>query len=264
MKKLFSAFLILVFLCSCQSEIKQDMDSTSDNLHSTNKVVPVTTIEPTKDEPKIQNQIEGLVLDTPITANSTKGSIFIASDNNFTNLWLLTTDAPHPFFDISVYKDTFDKVQEKNTKEGRGENKLYLIRAYNPFPLNLVSKIVFESNNLSILAGINDSSLHIINSDGTGEKLLADSKLYGNLKIIGVTEDKVIANSSNISNDPKKFGLTIVNIETGVIKLYMINGMAYALSEDSKYVLFHRIKDGILMNENWMLDIETGKEKLAE
>jgi hypothetical protein len=263
MKKLFSAVLILVFLCSCQSENKQDLASTGDKVQITNTVVPVTTNEPTKVEPKIQNQVEGLVLNTPITAISTKGSIFIASDNNYSNLWVLTTDAPHPFFDISVYKDTFDKVQEKNNKEGRSENKLYLIRAAHPFPLSQERKIVFESNNSSILAGIYNSSLHVINSDGSEEKVLADSKIYGNLQIIGVTKDKVVANSANISNDPKNFGLTIVNIETGAIKLYMINGMAYALSEDNKYVLFHKIKDGILLKENWLLDIETGKEKLA-
>jgi hypothetical protein len=228
-------------------------------------ILPLPTNLPAKVETKIKNEIEGLILNAPITVTTSRGSILIASDNSYSNLWVLTSEAPpHPFFDISVYNDTFNKVQEKNNKEGRSENKLYLIRAAHPFPLSQEKKIVFESNNSSILSGIYNSSLHVINSDSSEEKVLADSKIYGNLQIVNVTKDSVVANNDNIPKDPNKFGLVIVNIETGSIKQYTINGRAYALSEDNKYVFFHKIKDGTLLNEKWMLNIETGKEKLAQ
>jgi hypothetical protein len=136
MKRFCIAILMLFFLCSCQSVDPGNIGNK--NLMSTN--APAMTNVPIKVEPKLQNQVEGLQLKPPIIVKSAKGQSFIASDSDYSNLWLLTIESPpHPLIDISTVKEISDKVQEKIQK--KEEVRINFIAANNPFPLDQVNNI---------------------------------------------------------------------------------------------------------------------------
>jgi hypothetical protein len=170
------------------------------------------------------------------------------------NLWLISNDGAtaFPLLNNTGYDDLLRKVIEDNgTKE---EDKIYLVRANNPKPVSNGTQIAFQSNMHVASSGKGDSSVYVVNIDGSNERILMDSEKYGSVRIVDTAKDIVVAHNTN------KNTLIIGDTQTGVVTEYPFNGWADVLSQDGRFLFFRKI-DGDNVTQNfYVINLSTGEE----
>lgn len=171
------------------------------------------------------------------------------------NLWLVSDDGAtaRPLLSGTGYEALKQKVLDDN--RNKGEDKLYLVWAYNPHPVNGGKQIAYSSNKQSIPLGKDDYSVYVVNSDGSNERVLIDAQQFGGVRIVGTAKDTVVAHS------PKNKSIVVGNVLDGETKEFIINGWPEALSPEGTQLFFRKIEGNyIKQNDLWVLNLTTGVE----
>jgi hypothetical protein len=173
-----------------------------------------------------------------------------------TNLWLATEDGNTIKSILSTKGYDELNQQVKADQENAGESKYNLNWSSDPHPMEDGIKLAFVSNRNGILSKKRGQSIYIVNKDGSNEKLLIDSQKYGNMTIIGTAKDLLAA-----END--KNSLIIVNVTSGEVKEFPINGMPISISPNAATVLFRKVNDASVQKDLWQIDVKSGKETIV-
>lgn len=180
----------------------------------------------------------------------------VTEDEQFSNLWKIDENGNvTPLMNDAQFERTKKIIQKKNAT--RGEHKLKMVWASDPHSMKKNKKIAFASNKASLIKGKDETSLYVVNEDGTQERLLVNASKYGSQKIVGTGDDTVI------SLNPHKFNLVVSHVTNGHVQEYPIQGWAESVSPSGKFVVFRKVVDTMIMNELHIYDVERKKEYLV-
>lgn len=187
------------------------------------------------------------------TRRLSNGSI-VTDVADHSNLYVISDDGSSikSLLDSTWYNETFRQVIEDN--EHKEEDKVYLYWAHNPHPVSSGQQIAYQSNRHSVSSGFGGTSVYVVNSDGSNDRILIDAMKYGPMWIVGAAKDIVVAHV------PNNHSIIAANVVTGEIKQYSIQGWAESLSPNSKYLVFRKAEGGYILPDLFVLNLETSQE----
>lgn len=144
----------------------------------------------------------------------------------------------------------------RDEKPGGGEAKTILYWATRPTPVQDGRAIAFESNKDTVLAKRTTFRIHVVNIDGSGERVLVNDAKIGYPILLDSVGDRLVASAEADRS------LLDINVATGAIRQYPVNGHLDALSKDGRYVLYRKMASDVAVGtELWAIDLETGTSK---
>ncbi|KRF44016.1 hypothetical protein ASG93_03660 [Paenibacillus sp. Soil787] len=181
----------------------------------------------------------------------------IKQDGSTNNITVLARDGKTEryLFPAEAYDNLLKRVQLENP--GSGESKTILYWASRPTPVNDGRAIAFESNKNAVLSKKQAFSIHLVNADGTGEKVLVDGAKYGYAVLLDSVGSRLVAESEDRS-------VLDIDVVTGDIRKHEVNGHLDALSKDGRYVLYRGMDSEVLVGSKlWIINLETGQKTAA-
>ncbi|WNQ09638.1 hypothetical protein MJA45_18645 [Paenibacillus aurantius] len=181
----------------------------------------------------------------------------IKQDGSTNNITVLSRDGKTEryVFPAEAYDNLLKRVQLENP--GSGESKTILYWASRPTPVNDGRAIAFESNKNAVLTKKQTFSIHLVNADGTGEKVLVDGAKYGYAVLLDSLGSRLVAESEDRS-------VLDIDVVTGAIRKHEVNSHLEALSKDGRYVLYRGMDSDVLVGRKlWVIDLETGQKTAA-
>lgn len=194
-----------------------------------------------------------LFLGTNEISKRTASNKIITEDGTQSNLFTVDDNGNSKSLLSEVGKST---LQQKISKlnETRGEDKLALNWASNPYAVSNGSKVAFLSNKKAINNNTGENSLYVVNEDGTNETLVVDSAIYGDLRLVGTANDLVLVDTENDS-------IVVTNAKTNDTKELPIKGRTYSFSPDGKSVLYRKLINGDALSKDFYIyNLETNGE----
>lgn len=153
-----------------------------------------------------------------------------------------------PLFHANDYRTLADELQRRDSSD-------LLVWTSGPYPVDNGNQIVFVSNRTTILDGITDKSLHMVDTEGKNEVIMLDSRLYGDIRIVDTFGAWVFAESADHS-------LILFNVLTREMKKFEIEGHVDAVSENATHVLYRKMMDDYVLPELWMFHVDHASEQL--
>ncbi|WP_409341962.1 hypothetical protein [Paenibacillus sp. MBLB4367] len=182
----------------------------------------------------------------------------IKEDGSTDNITLVSRDgnSQRSLFPADAYGSLLKRVQTENP--GSGEAKTILYWASRPTPVNEGRAIAFESNKDSVLSPKQAFNIHLVNPDGSGEKVLLDGAKYGGYAIL------LDSAGTRLVAEGKDRSVLDIDVLTGAVRKHEVNGHLDALSKDGRYVLYRGMESDVEVGVRlWVLDLETGRKTEA-
>jgi len=182
----------------------------------------------------------------------------IKQDGSANNITLVSRDGSS---ERSLFPDdAYERLRERVGKEnpGSGEGKTILYWASRPTAVMDGRAIAFESNKETVLDRERGFfNIHLINADGSGEKVVVDGAKYGDAILLDSAGSRLVAEGEGHS-------LLDIDVETGAVRKHEVNGHLDALSKDGRYVLYRGMEsDAQVGGKLWVIDLETGQKSAA-
>jgi hypothetical protein len=156
----------------------------------------------------------------------------IKRDGSTDNITLIAANnTERKLFPANAFNTLLTRVQKENPGDG-GEAKTLLYWASRPLSVSNGTAIAFESNKETVLQKKQYFNIDLIKSYGTGERILVNGAIYGNVMLLDSVGDRIIAQTQD-------YALLDINMAENKIKKIPINGDLIALSKEGRYVLYH-------------------------
>jgi hypothetical protein len=199
--------------------------------------------------------IQGIGFPLPNHTDTVATGERIKRDGSINNITLISDDGVtvRSLFTQETIDQLWKKAKVINPSDG--ENKVYLYMADRAMPVSNGQLIAYVTNKDTVVKrGDGAFNVKLINLDGTGDRTIVDGSKYGgNVKLLDSFGDRIVAEGADSS-------LLDINISTGKIRHFPINGMIEALSKDGRYVLYRKmVSDSQVGLEIAAFDLDTTK-----
>jgi hypothetical protein len=198
--------------------------------------------------------IQGMTFPLPNHADTVATGERIKRNGAIDNITLIGVDGVTER--ILFAQETIDQLRKKarEINPSDGEDKASLFIAASAMPVNGGQLIAYATNKDTIVKRKNGAfNVNLIHLDGTGDRMIVDGTKYGgSITLLDSVGDRLVAAGQDHS-------LLDINIATGAVRRFPINGMSNALSVDGRYVLYQKMAgDSLVGTELAAFDLEKG------